>query len=152
MHTIRLRGPWLCEVVASGPAVATNHEAVMNRESPRTIRVPVDWKDVIGGHFRGAVIWERKFRCPTGLKPTTKVVLAVADLPAGTSVKLNTAALGMVVEHACEQFDIRRHLQPANQVQIRVPVANDAVAAELSRSQFGDIRLEIEEGWNDEQS
>ena len=112
-HVIRLRGPWLYEVVEGDPGTHPRRGKV---------KMPTDWAETLGNDFRGRVRCTRHFGKPTGLHDRSLVMLVMEH--AVTQVTLNGQQL---TESSPRQFDVTDHLPPRNELCVDVTLPTDAM-------------------------
>ena len=137
-HTIRLRGPWTCQPIAS----ATDAPL----PSGGTLAIPGDWSGLLGADFRGRARFTRHFNCPTGLDPGQRVWLVLDDAEGDLTVYLNGAdllplspspTLPVSPTSPALRCDITAHLQPRNELTIDLHSPS-------APGRLGLVRLEIE--------
>lgn len=148
-HTIRLRGPWQLRPAPrtdSAPDVAT-----------RRVTMPCAAAELWAEASAEAVSLERRFQRPTGLTPSSQVMLAIAQRLAATDgaiiflvgIALNGSEIDAPAETAVLRMPVHTQLQPSNVLELRVEVRQVEVrqlAADRSvPAEFGDVWLEIED-------
>jgi hypothetical protein len=126
-HTIRLRGPWVCEI----------------NGQPTRIQIPVKTRVVVGDDFSGRLLCRRRFGCPTCLDPHERVWLVI-EQPARTGeAALNGQPLGAFRrEGDPTEFDITGRIRERNLLLL------DFTDGRWERGSdnellFKDVRLEI---------
>lgn len=83
-HSIRLRGPWECQVLESLPSEGTTAKAgPLGR-----VTMPCDWSSTLGADFHGRVRFTRKFNQPTNLG-SERVWLVIERLVGNATLALN---------------------------------------------------------------
>ena len=119
-HVIRLRGPWLYEVIEGDC-----------RDRPRQgkVQMPTDWSDTLGSDFRGRVKCTRHFGLPTGLDEQSVVVMAVGTADAKCRWTLNGEVL--TPADTPTRFHIRDRLQPRNQLCVEITLPADGPACQV---------------------
>ena len=127
VHRIRLRGPWLLELVAAP-------------DSPRTVRLPLPWGELIecgAGRLR----LSRRFNRPTNLGPGDRVSVVVGELPNEALVSLNGTTLEQHPGHTNQDsvFDIS-HLEPSNLLTVEFDVSTTSPARDDA---WGEVALLI---------
>jgi hypothetical protein len=132
-HTIRLRGPWKCDI----------------GERLTRVHMPAQRQAVVGDEYRGPLICHRKFGCPTCLDPHERVWLVI-ELPAQSGeAMLNGERLGPFQRKPEPiQFDITQRLKERNELILAFDFArshSDAVSAHTAPDAllFKEVRLEI---------
>jgi hypothetical protein len=132
-HSIRLRGPWECDVAGAS----------------RRIRMPVLRALLIGDNYRERLSCRRKFGCPTCLDPHERVWLVIEISAQSGEAMLNGERLGSF--QGCGQsteFELTGRLKERNELRLDFDFAQrtagtaalDAATDELL---FKDVRLEI---------
>jgi hypothetical protein len=122
-HSIRLRGPW-------------EYECPSNAALRGRVPLPGDWPVAIAEHPNFAWRIRRWFHQPTGLEPTSQVVLLVESAAVAVEIALNGTSLGRVATGQTGRFAIHEALLPRNEL------AMDLVPG-LSSGWWSEVRLEI---------
>src|SRR5687768_15165184 len=123
MHTIRLRGPWQIEAVASFARDGNGklREVSTNLPPAGETNVPGDWSAAIGDEFRGRVRFTRRFGLPTNLDIQERVFLVVGELVEQGTIELNGTALGQPsLQDGPQRYDVTSLLKPRNELVILV--------------------------------
>lgn len=165
-HSIRLRGPWQCQPLASAEIAADGSVIWTDTEvpPPGVIELPGDWSAALGAHFRGLARLTRRFGLPTGLSRSSRVWLTMDEVAGTAAVALNAHPLGSTADgddslrlheslanlpqrfasvlqstpHPCPaRWDVSSLLQPRNELTI------DLLALGVGR--IGLVTLEIED-------
>jgi hypothetical protein len=125
-HSIRLLGPWLCQVDDS---------------QPRRIRMPARFQDLGDLGIAQAFICRRRFGCPTCLDPHERVFLVMEGASLAGTVSLNDEVLGPVrPSDRLSQFDVTDRLNQRNEMVIAFQGSD---ARDTEKFLFGEVRLEI---------
>jgi hypothetical protein len=130
-HTIRLRGPWQCDIGGR-----------MTR-----VHMPAQRRSVVADDFHGQLSCHRRFGCPTCLDPHESVWLVI-DMPAlSGEATLNGEVLGRFRSTSDPtEFDITARLQERNELVLEFDFARQATASSGSAASellFKEVRLEI---------
>jgi hypothetical protein len=132
-HTIRLRGPWQCDV---GGQQSRFH-------------VPVQRRSVVRDDYRGRLSCRRRFGCPTCLDPHERVWLVIEEPARPGEAMLNSQPLGafQIIGDSSE-FDITGRLRERNELVLDLDFARPFSGTTFSNSGadellFKEVRLEI---------
>lgn len=144
MHTIRLRGPW--ELQPTARARRINGHLLWERArlpAAGRVRMPGDWRELLGAEFYGRVEFRRRFGRPLEGPPARCVLVVGSAFPQGR-VFVNGEFLGLC-EGEPTQFPLAA-LQPRNQLMIEVEVLPPPPAGEPpGPGSLGDVWLEFGE-------
>jgi hypothetical protein len=127
-HTIRLRGPWQCDV------------------GGRTERVhmPVRRETLVADDYRDHLRLRRRFGCPTCLDPHERVWLVIDQPARSGGAVLNGEELGAFqVTNAVTDFDITTLLKDRNELVLELNFAQTESRSSADELVFKDVRLEI---------
>ena len=125
-HSIRLLGPWLCQIDDS---------------QPRRIRMPARFQDVGELGLAQELICRRRFGCPTCLDPHERIFLVIEGTALAGTVSLNGEVLGSVRPSArLSQFEVTSRLNERNEMAIAFPASD---ACDTEPLLFDEVRLEI---------
>ena len=104
--------------------------------------MPADWSESLGADFRGLVRYTRRFTCPTGLEPATRVVLVIEAVNRSGRVSLDDRSLGEISDATTPwQCEIGEYLSERHLLRVEVDMPADAVAG--CGGLIGEVRLEI---------
>ncbi|MEO8495786.1 MAG: hypothetical protein ABI614_11995 [Planctomycetota bacterium] len=142
-HTIRLHGPWKCELCNAADATS---EIV-------TVQLPVDWSSFLRERIWASMIWKRSFGRPTNLGDRERVELVISNLRGDVIVVLNEVPLEPIARTGANtRFAVTDRLEVRNQLvlEIRAPSSESPVAGqpaivkdESTAGPFGQVYLEI---------
>ncbi len=138
-HTIRLRGPWECELVAA--------ESKSQVDETVRVHMPAAVSSIVPRGFDGILRCRRRFGCPTCLDPHEAVFLVITGCRLSGSVSLNCEPLGQI-EHqrtAAVEFEITHGLKDRNELVLELAVVASQTGGDDKASAllFDDVRLEI---------
>ena len=133
MHTIRLRGPWQYTPLAHTYWTADGQSQESNTDvpPPGRLKLPADWSSELGADFRGKVLFQRTFHCPTGLQENDIVQVQIDSVDALGTVYVNNNTVGeLELGQSNLSFEIQQHLEATNLLEILVdlPAIDDASA------------------------
>ena len=143
-HRIRLRGPWQYEPLLGYRQLAGGQVESQTSDLPPAGRItmPADWSGTLGADFRGQVRYTRRFTCPTGLQPRTRVVLVIESVNHSATVSLDGRSLGEIADANMPwQCDIREFLSERHLLSVDVDMPADGGAG--CGGLVGEVRLEI---------
>lgn len=142
-HTIRLHGPWQCELFKSS-GVATK---------VLTVKLPVDWNAFLRDRNYDSMVWRRSFGRPSNLGHRARVELVISSLRADVIVGLNETQIEPFVRtDANTRFVVTNRLEVRNQLalDIHTPSLESRTEQqpcilneELTAGPFGQVYLEI---------
>ncbi|MBI2478152.1 MAG: hypothetical protein HYV60_05755 [Planctomycetia bacterium] len=148
-HTIRLHGPWRCELFKSLDGAA----------EVLTVQAPVDWITFLLDRNFESMVWRRSFGRPTNLGDRELVELVISKLRDDAIVRLNEVQIEPLVRtDANTRFVVTDRLEVRNQLalEIRTPSLGsrteqqpDILNAKLIAGPFGQVYLEIFTDWYD---
>jgi len=144
-HRIRLRGPWDYEPLAEfvDAADGTVNERVDDLPPAGRAAMPRDWREMLGGDFRGRVRFCRRFSCPTGLEPGDRVELVIDAVAGSAAVFLDDQPLGDVDPSAGSlRSDVSGRLSGRHELVVEVQSPATCVK-DQPRGLTGEVRLEI---------
>ena len=124
MHTIRLRGPWQCQI---------------DTFPVRSIRLPGNEWLHLAGQAKKSFRMQRSFQCPTNLHDEAvrlRVVVAIT----GAEVSLNKKLLGVLAKDTPCWYEIRSQLRPQNVVEI---ILSDSKPVQNVTDATCEVSLEI---------
>jgi hypothetical protein len=115
--------------------------------------MPTDWGASLGANFRGRVLYQRNFNCPTALEPHESVYLVVEGVDCLATIELNQKFVGgLTLASGPGKFDITPRLLPRNDLRIEVALPLYTEVEEFRTREariglpgglFGEVRLEI---------
>ncbi len=118
------------------------------------VEMPADWGATLGEDFRGQVMYQRHFGCPSGLEPSDRVILVIQRIDAFGTVALNGSPIGIVPAGGePARFDITANLKRRNLLAILVELPRITADSqpldrpgrdELPGGLVGEVRLQIE--------
>ncbi len=131
-HTIRLHGPWQCELFQSSGDAA----------EILTVKLPVDWSSFCRDRSYDSMVWTRSFGRPTNLGDRERVELVISNLRADVMVELNDVQIESIVQtDANTRFELTNRLEVRNRLAIKVPTPSPESAS--TAGPFGQVYLEI---------
>ena len=133
MHPIRLRGPWDYQPLSAASGDAANLPAAGR------VRMPCDWAASLGSAFRGRVLYQRHFGCPTSLGPGDRVDLVFGAVRTAATARLNDRPLVDFSGPNGARIDVTSRLAERNLLEVVV----EHLAGELAGGLVGEVRLEI---------
>lgn len=130
-HRIRLHGPWE-SVLLSGEAIIRQARVTLPvkgclLDDPRTTSVRLI----------------RRLGKPTGLSPTSRVLLSLRSLSAGTRIRWNGTPLGVAdLGDAPQRFEVSGRLLARNELQLEIAIpapgpARERLAASVLLAEAG---------------
>jgi hypothetical protein len=138
-HTIRLRGPWECEL--------DTQDADSKAAKSVRVHMPAAISNVVPRGFAGLVHCRRRFGCPTCLDPHEAVLLVVDGCRLSGSVSLNGDRLGKIDGKQADatEFEITQRLKDRNELalELAVPAGHTGGDTDDAAPLFRDVRLEI---------
>lgn len=152
LHTIRLHGPWVAQVLASfGDPISAD-------DQQRRVKIPSDWNDWLGADFCGRVEYRRNFNRPTGLDPGQPVWIVLECVDSYGEVYLNDKNLGSLSlgesnlgESSPSDFlrvQVDQLLERSNVLRVEIEVNADSDRGDrvgLAGGLIGNVRIEIQQ-------
>ena len=146
-HIIRLHGPWQYEPLACTQWGPGGESVDLPGDLPPagTIKIPADWGAALGHHFRGRVLYERRFGRPSNLDPHERIDLVLYRIQGTAIVTLNGSRLGEIeIDEPARRFEVTNLLLSRNDLRIEVnhPQGGNDVA---TGGIVGEVHIEIYE-------
>ncbi len=128
-HSIRLRGPWECQI---------------NDQEPRRVHMPAALASILSGHNEGRLVCRRRFGCPTCLDPHERVWLVIERPVLSGQGQLNGEVLGQLrTGEDVSEFNITVLLRERNELVLDFDMVAGPSRLPATNLLFGDVRLEI---------
>ncbi len=110
------------------------------------LAMPGDWSPLLGTDYCGRVRCVRRFACPTGLTPTTRVWLVCEGADDAARLAINGHPLGCIAGRHPRRFDITAFLAPRNELIVELEYAAEIDRATEQRGgRLDEVRLEIDD-------